>query len=70
MQNFFASYFCKFLLLKIADVTDAQQLNYFPIRDFHRTLQIGKLLLEFYDEFFQFYDIKFFYRTSILEKDS
>ena len=28
--------------------------NYFPIRDFHRTLQIGKLLLEFYDEFFQF----------------
>ena len=59
------------MLLKNADVVfDVQKLNYFPIRDFHRTLQIGQLLLEFYDEFFQFYDIKFFYRTSILEEHS
>ena len=49
---------------------EVQKLNYFPIRDFHRTLQIGKLLLEFYNEFFQFYDITFFYRTSILEENS
>ena len=55
------SYFFKFLLLKNTGVFDVQKLNYFPIRDFHRALQIGKSLLEFYDEFFQFYDIKFFY---------
>ena len=57
------------MLLKNADVVfDVQKLNYFPIRDFHRTIQIGQLLLEFYDEFFQFYDIKLFYRTFILEE--
>ena len=48
------------MLLKNADVVfDVQKLNYFPIRDFHRTLQIGQLLLEFYDEFFQFYNVVF-----------
>ena len=45
-------YFCKFLLLKNADAFDVQKLNCFPIRD--RTLQFGKLLLEFYDEIFQY----------------
>ena len=57
---YFRHTFCKFLLLKDADVFDVQKLNYFPIRDFHRTPRIGELLLELCDEFFQFYDIKFF----------
>ena len=56
------------MLLKNAHVFDIQKLNYFPIGDFHRTLEISKLLSELYDEFFQFYNIKFFYRTSILEE--
>ena len=39
-------------MLKNADVFDVQKLNYFLIRDFYSTLQIGKLLLEFYNDFF------------------
>ena len=33
------------LLLKNAVVFDVQKLGCFPIRDFHRSLQIGELLL-------------------------
>ena len=58
------------LLTCYTHVFDVQKLNYFPMKDIDRTLQIGKLLLEFYNDFFQFYDMKFFYRISILEEHS
>ena len=58
---------CRFMLLKSADFFDVQKLNYFAIKGLHRTLQMGKLVLEFYDEFFQFCNTNFIYRTSILK---
>ena len=70
MQDLFALYFCRFLLLKSADVFDVQKLNYFATRGFSRTLQICKILLEFYSEFSQFYDATFFYRKFILDEHS
>ena len=70
MQDLFALYFCRFLLLKSADVFDLKKPNYLATRGFTRTLQICKILLEFYGEFSQFYDTTFFYRTSILDEHS
>ena len=52
-MDLFASHFRKFLLLKSADVFDAQKLNYFAIGDFCRT-QISDFGITFRDFLFCF----------------